>query len=320
MKSLNFLPLNAIKYVALSGLFEQGDNGSGLGSHDAQGIDDVAWEFEQVLPAEAHCMMHKAGVREKGPPVRPPSTLPPPGSLRVLLQVKECIGYGRLGTVYAVDVSRLDNRTGGYLPPLVIKVSKGSLDCSKLSKEAGLYTEMQSLQGTVVPRCYGLFTSQVPDGCAIRDFQLEQTGSSSEQEEHQQLHDAEDNKDCISILLLERLGRALHPDNHVPNEAKKDIYAMFNEVAKLGILHDDIRADNILEAPSHPEVSSTPSPLSGRTYGWRIIDWEFADKTNCLEESIDRISRTALSVMFKYNDFPAEASPTAGPYVDHADT
>lgn len=43
----------------------------------------------------------------------------------------------------------------------------------------------------------------------------------------------------------------------------------------------DIRYDNILQAPlSPPGLPSLPSPITQRTYGWRLIDFEMAFKVN----------------------------------------
>ena len=52
-------------------------------------------------------------------------------------------------------------------------------------------------------------------------------------------------------------------------------------LAVLGMDHDDVRYPNICRAPSGPgSLPSLPSPWTDITFGWRIIDFHSARKTN----------------------------------------
>ncbi|KAJ3535022.1 hypothetical protein NM688_g7036 [Phlebia brevispora] len=89
--------------------------------------------------------------RGKEPPARPPSSLPPPGHLSLRLYLGPRLGYGR---------------AGGLFPPLVAKISRPKME-KELEHEAFYYDEMETIQGIVIPRCYGFFTGVLPSGCLL---------------------------------------------------------------------------------------------------------------------------------------------------------
>ena len=73
----------------------------------------------------------------------------------------------------------------------------------------------------------------------------------------------------------------------------KSIYDAYDEVAQFGIEHGDIRWQNILHAyPAKPKEedesdaplslvpSSIASPNTGKTYPFRLVDFEMGRKTN----------------------------------------
>ena len=61
----------------------------------------------------------------------------------------------------------------------------------------------------------------------------------------------------------------------------ENIEESFLHLAVLGIDHDDLRYQNICRAPSGPgSLPSLPSPWTGVTFDWRVIDFHSAKKTN----------------------------------------
>lgn len=80
----------------------------------------------------------------------------------LVLKLGECIGHGRSGIVFKVKPAGLpSDAPNATLPPLVAKF--GRQHYSKwLLREAFFYEEMQSLQGVVVPWCYGFYSARIP--------------------------------------------------------------------------------------------------------------------------------------------------------------
>ena len=61
----------------------------------------------------------------------------------------------------------------------------------------------------------------------------------------------------------------------------ENIEDSFLHLAVLGIDHDDLRYQNICRAPSGPgSLPSLPSPWTGVTFDWRVINFHSAKKTN----------------------------------------
>ena len=103
-----------------------------------------------------------------GPPVRPPSKLPPPGDLCLNVSLNpERLGHGRIGSVYSI---RVDDLPQSSLPPLVIKVSARHRS-EKLAREAWFYEEMEHLQGSSIPLCYGFFTAEIKPNTEIMNWE-----------------------------------------------------------------------------------------------------------------------------------------------------
>jgi hypothetical protein len=86
-----------------------------------------------------------------------------------------------------------------------------------------------------------------------------------------------------------------------------EINNLYIELAQLGISHNDVRYFNIVSACSSATsspassgetetgdwnlsvvLSSLPSPFSGRTYSWRLIDFDRAEKSDWTPEKIKR--------------------------------
>lgn len=73
----------------------------------------------------------------------------------------------------------------------------------------------------------------------------------------------------------------------------KEVFNAFDKISDLGIIHNDIKYDNILAAPA----SSPPQSLGGeghsineseryRSYRCRIIDFELSTKSNVLKRRL----------------------------------
>lgn len=99
----------------------------------------------------------------------------------------ECIGHGRSGYVFkaAPIGSPLDVTVpnASKLPPLVAKVARPGYN-KWLLRETWFYEEMQSLQGLVIPWCYGLFYARISADLSelafipwLRGGQLQRTGN-----------------------------------------------------------------------------------------------------------------------------------------------
>ena len=71
---------------------------------------------------------------------------------------------------------------------------------------------------------------------------------------------------------------------------------MYTHLAILGIDHVDIRHANILYAPeSPPGWPGLYSPFCGRSYRWRLIDFERARKTNWNPQAWSKYHRDWVS-------------------------
>jgi len=135
------------------------------------------------------------------------------------------IGNGRSGAVYALELSTLS--TGLHsVPPLVVKFALRKRNKDML-REAWFYDELQSLQGTVVPRCYGYYEAKVPPNCTVipwktvedRDREINSgefdDDMYAERGTFNSIHQLSlarfDEEEYATILLLEALGEPFLP-------------------------------------------------------------------------------------------------------------
>lgn len=122
--------------------------------------------------------MHVRRLRTEVPNPDPVDTglhdLPP----NLTINLGECIGHGRSGLIFKVQVepvapiapvepsspsgsSGISTPSTTALPALVAKIGRQHFN-KWLLREAWFYEEMQSLQGLVIPRCYGLYSALIP--------------------------------------------------------------------------------------------------------------------------------------------------------------
>lgn len=107
--------------------------------------------------------------RGPAPPERPPSRLPPPGTLRASIVLGNCLGHGRSCVVFeaTVDLSHSSPELRSLaFPPLVAKISRAGM-AEDLQHEAFYFDEMECIQGVVVPRYYGTFKGKLPRGSSF---------------------------------------------------------------------------------------------------------------------------------------------------------
>lgn len=103
----------------------------------------------------------------------------------------------------------------------------------------------------------------------------------------------------MSLLVIEKLGGLLELGKPLPNGAeyvfrvlfpenmfncsniRSDLNDVGSDLAKLHILHSDLRWENILSVlpPSEGGLPSLPSPFTGKIYGWRLVDFDLAKRT-----------------------------------------
>ncbi|CAL1706344.1 unnamed protein product [Somion occarium] len=263
----------------------------------------------------------KIAITGKRPRKRLPSKLPPPGNLKFHLALGNKIGRGRVGRVYeaTIDLTKSSPELSKMvLPPLVVKVSRRH-DAKKLQREAYYYEEMECLQGSVIPRYYGLYQTTIQPTTDFLPWThdkvnrrpgrhgdySDESGSDSDSEEASKAasnddDDEEDNDDdqesevyssdeeepaaptVVSILILERLGDRLPLRKPLPAGIQEELETIYSDLAQLGVDHCDIRYYNMLSAPSpaNSPLPSLPSPFTQRTYGWRLIDFDNACKSN----------------------------------------
>ncbi|KAI0054333.1 hypothetical protein BV25DRAFT_1833686 [Artomyces pyxidatus] len=223
-------------------------------------------------------------------PERPPSLLPPLGEAHLHARLGKFIGDGHSSVVFELDDVQLDSSSPDpqSVPRLVVKIARSNR-LAALAREAWFYDEMECLQGSSIARCYGWFEVDLSSGQSVpawsehpvedpdeRDFALE-----SDKNVHPDQLKRAARRDVLSILVLERLGERLQPGSH-PDDVQSDVMSLYEDVSHLGIsIAQDVRRQNILEAPrDEPCLPSLPSPFTGRTHSWRVIDFELSVKIN----------------------------------------
>ena len=163
-------------------------------------------------PDEPFILPPPLGVIEGRPLDFPPFQPPPPGNLQLSLQAGKILGYGRNRRVMEVDV--LDGESSPelstmLLPPLAMKISR-PWDEASLIKEAFYYEEMECLQGSVVPRYYGVYEATVPEDCLFRlwdsDIRKEEEKRQKRIQKKNRPYPPLPPPSVVRILLLERVG------------------------------------------------------------------------------------------------------------------
>lgn len=233
------------------------------------------------------------------PPPPPPSALPSPGNIKINISLGEKLGRGRSGIVYTVDVS-----PSVGLPPLVAKIAR--IGCQgDLIREAAVYERLECIQGVAVPLCYGAFEGRLADGHTL-NINESLMGYREDYEEaayiktlpsdhvervalERRRRDAKQ-PGFICILLLERLGHEHLPlgkpiDDvityvsvrfrfrlHSDRDARNDLFGIYEDLAALQILYEDVRYANILSVG--PSTAAAVCPWHGYAHKYRVYDFE----------------------------------------------
>ncbi|TCD65027.1 hypothetical protein EIP91_003348 [Steccherinum ochraceum] len=214
----------------------------------------------------------------------PRSRLPEAESLTLALSLGKQVGYGRVGRVYEVEVDETassSSLSGRVLPPLVVKVSRRGM-ASALLPEAQTYADMERLQGNVIPRCYGVFTTTIKNKRTFLPWDeegLDEDGCTPPDYVDANLMKGPLPPNAVTILVLERVGSPIELDQQ-PQRTLDELRAMYTDIASMGILHCDIRQKNILYAPAHSPIPVSTSPNWTRPYRFRIIDFHKSRTTN----------------------------------------
>ncbi|EIN04050.1 hypothetical protein PUNSTDRAFT_146787 [Punctularia strigosozonata HHB-11173 SS5] len=248
----------------------------------------------------------------------PPDDVPPhplsphpadPITLEVILGAE--ISSGRVGVAYRLESARALSLDGSVVdmrvPPLVVKIA-GEGFSDTLAREAWFYDDMRHCQGSVVARCYGFFEAPLPEPVTPIPWTAHQSPHSShgsgskcsdKPSNETSIIFSPENKNKrpiprgkgrqLSILLLEDLGEEKLPLGPAMTiDLRQEILSLIDELDYVRIVHGDIRHNHIRRAPSHsPSLSS---PYTGRTYDWRLIDFDRAMKCDAPTDYVNALN------------------------------
>ncbi|KIY46993.1 hypothetical protein FISHEDRAFT_75112 [Fistulina hepatica ATCC 64428] len=246
-----------------------------------------------------------------------------PVTERVLeLELGKSLGHGRIGFAYIARVVGTRARPDGELvepPPgfptdLCVKFAN-PLYCRSMAREAWFYEQLPEekfLQGVVVPRCYGFFTTALSADVAQRvkpwrkikewefDYTVEGCGGVKFYEGDFLPDDGDESmwiisddarsrdtsmwnlwRPCaevplLSVLITERHGTSFPEDVWKNDEkAKEDVKQILMDLALAGVYHSDVKYNNVLKAHLvGTDVSTAECPRHKRVHNWRIIDFD----------------------------------------------
>ncbi|RDB20628.1 hypothetical protein Hypma_012255 [Hypsizygus marmoreus] len=237
-------------------------------------------------------------IRPGGAPVRVNVAQPPAPTADIHLEftLDKHIDSGKSGIVNSTTLSSLSSPAHAMVP-FVVKFAVRKRN-KNLLREAWFYDELQSLQGSTIPRCYGYFEGELPEGCTfapwktVEDLRGEKNYEELEDKYFDALYGAFnpayrstlarfETAACVTVLLLEPLGGPFLEWGMKAAELDKAITQVriaYRDISQLGVHHGDVRRPNILAVTK--SSTSNPSPISGETYPFRIIDFEWAQKSD----------------------------------------
>ena len=149
-------------------------------------------------------------------PTCPPSQLPPPGSLKLSLRLGKKLGHGAASHVYEAvvqpDESSLELRDM-VMPSLAVKLSRRDKAIA-VEREAYNYEQMEILQGSVIPRYYGLYTTEVSPDCSFKPWSGDPIRREPRSHRIDDKSDATQPRRIISswtlnVIIMERVGEDL---------------------------------------------------------------------------------------------------------------
>ena len=168
-------------------------------------------------------------------PARRPSSLPPAGNGHLEATLGNFIGYGHSSTVFSLkDVAVHGLPASSVVPPLVAKIAR--LDrVTSVMRDAWFYDEMECLQGSTIPRCYGYFEMEsINSSAKLVLRRLARRYPSDEPSKmnpilkrdkargplHPLMKDRSRRTDVLAVLIMERLGSPLPPCQPVSKETR----------------------------------------------------------------------------------------------------
>ncbi|KAI0316661.1 hypothetical protein OF83DRAFT_1172675 [Amylostereum chailletii] len=264
-----------LQTIALSGIIQ-----------DASG-EDIPLKFHRVTPPAISVPASPVSIAGPQPFLyqlsAPPSDIP--GSFHLSLQVSKRLGEGGISVVHAVTPILSDSSTSNYvstadLPSLAAKIVHHPDARDRLDREAWFYEHMESLQGSVVPRCFGYFEAGLPKNIVFSPA-LRDTGYGRLMTKAKARDGQPDVR--ISLLLLEKLSGELLPVNVRYSEKEyrplhDGVLNLYRELAFAGVEHWDYRRHNILKVL--PVTAAREMPHTHATSEYRVIDFERAQRHN----------------------------------------
>ncbi|KAJ3991467.1 hypothetical protein F5050DRAFT_1868176, partial [Lentinula boryana] len=189
-----------------------------------------------------------------------------------------------------------------------------------LAREAWFYEQLSKedgFPGAITPICFGFFTCRLSENIQIRSWlsikiEPEEPLDVPEGEEpvYDLLDDDEEGWYCyfddgrtshldspwhlkqwkaradrspfVGILITERLATQLPPKFSIPSEelVRAELLAVLEDLNTVGILHGDMKFNNVMSRASEPWLSSEVCPRHRRVHPWRLIDFDRSYKFN----------------------------------------
>ncbi|RPD61675.1 hypothetical protein L226DRAFT_522480 [Lentinus tigrinus ALCF2SS1-7] len=188
--------LNSIQSISVCGLAKGNDGTSSKLELNCIAPDSSKKKFCPLLIGSSS---NKTVLPEIPPPTQ--SRLPPDGDVMLELKLGDVLGQNDRNVVYAVTVTNADS-VACYVPPLVMKVAR-LFKGRNVSEEAGMYRDLECLQGSIIPRCFGYFCTTIDHTqVAILPWDGPNCGYPRTLDPHNPPHPAAP----LSMMLLERLG------------------------------------------------------------------------------------------------------------------
>lgn len=223
---------------------------------------------------------------QNGLPVPMPTlSLPPPGDLNIEITLADGVECADFGLELSVEGSILSSGPGTSapsVPPLSMRMA--ATRAVMLEKEAWFYDHLQILQGSVIPRCYGLFEATL-DWSKIEFLVHPDTNTVLKAEYAQWWENRNENimkPNRIVILLLERLSTVHLPNDEPMSDADRvELSELFEEISKFSVDHRNVGYESVSRAlDSPPGLPSLCSPHLGKIYKWRVSNFYDSRKSN----------------------------------------
>ncbi|KZV69920.1 hypothetical protein PENSPDRAFT_665431 [Peniophora sp. CONT] len=213
--------------------------------------------------------------------------LPEPQNRAIELRLDQELGRGKAGFVHSVET------VGDNLPSLCVKIAFPA-QRAKLSTEAWYYDDLQLLQGSAIPLCYGYFEAELS-----RDSKLLLPDHAKRFCRARPGDDPTTSR-RIGLLLLERLSDEHLPlRKHFSQQERHEIHFLLCELSRKYVHYSDLRWSNVLRVvPSSQPTPEKPLPATKQITPWRLVDLEGCQKHLMpFHYHTDKICKTKLDSM-----------------------